>query len=55
MRKKYIKPEIYRVALDNTVTLQMMSVPPIDPPPRTGGSKGNDKPFQNPFGDKPFS
>ena len=55
MRKQYIKPEIKKVAIDNTVTLQMQSTPPIDPNPRSGGKKGADEPFKSPFGDKPFS
>jgi hypothetical protein len=53
--KKYIKPEVIRIALDNMVSLQAGSQPP-DPPPRTGGKKGGtDELFQSPFGDKPFS
>jgi hypothetical protein len=32
----------------------MMTEMPPNPPPRGGGSKGNDSPFQSPFGDKPF-
>jgi hypothetical protein len=54
MKKKYIRPIINKVLLDNSISLQMQSAPVI-PPPRSGGSKGNDQPFQSPFGDKPFS
>lgn len=53
-KKKYYKPIIQRVSLDNTIALQMLSQPG-NPPPRSGGSKGKDEPFQSPFGDKPFS
>jgi hypothetical protein len=54
IRKLYIKPEITRIELDNTISLVMMTTMPPNPPPRGGGSKGNDTPFQSPFGDKPF-
>jgi hypothetical protein len=53
IKKGYTKPEILIISLDNSISLVMMSVP--NPPPRGGGSKGSDKPFQSPFGDKPFS
>jgi hypothetical protein len=53
-KKKYTRPEINKVPLDNTISLQMQSSPVI-PPPITGGKKGNNEPFQSPFGDKPFS
>ena len=55
-RKKYNKPEVTVVVLDNSISLVMMT-PPVgnpDPRPRSGDSKGNDTPFQSPFGDKPF-
>jgi hypothetical protein len=54
IKKQYIKPEITRVALDNTISLVMMTDMPPNPPPRGGGSKGEDSPFQSPFGNKPF-
>ncbi len=55
-KKRYIKPIMTRVFLDYTISLQMATPvgPPINPPPRGGGSKGSDTPFQSPFGDKPF-
>jgi hypothetical protein len=53
-KKQYIKPEITRVTLDNSISLVMMTDIPPNPPPRGGGSKGGDTPFQSPFGDKPF-
>jgi len=53
IKKPYIKPEIIKVDLDFSISLVMMTAIPPNPPPR-GGSKGNDTPFQSPFGDKPF-
>jgi hypothetical protein len=54
LKKQYIKPEIKRISLDNSISLVMMTSTPPNPPPRdSGGSKGSD-PFQSPFGDKPF-
>ena len=56
IRKKYIEPNITKVPLDYSISIQMQSLPnPTDPPPRSDGSKGTDEPFQSPFGDKPFS
>ena len=43
-----------KIRLDNTISLIMQSFP-IEPPPPPGiGKKGNDDPFESPFGDKPF-
>jgi hypothetical protein len=53
--KTYTKPLVSRVILDNSISLVMMTTIPPNPDPRGGGSKGNDTPFQSPFGDKPFS
>jgi hypothetical protein len=53
IKKLYIKPEIEKIVLDYTISIQMQSGP-HDPPPRTDGSKGSKEPFQSPFGDKPF-
>jgi len=58
VRKQYIRPEIIRVGLDNTISLVMMTDFVPNPPPRGGGldKKGLDEPaFESPFGDKPFS
>jgi len=52
-KKPYDKPVVSRIILDNSISLVMMTVPPGDPPPR-GGGKGQDEPFQSPFGDSPF-
>jgi len=55
-KKQYNKPEVTRIILDASISLVMMTTPPINPPgPRGGSSKGKDEPFQSPFGDKPFS
>jgi hypothetical protein len=54
-KKRYIKPEVICIELDNSISLVMMTTPPHDPPPQSGGKgKGADTPFQSPFGDKPF-
>jgi len=57
--KDYIKPEITRIELDNTISLVMMSWQPGDgKPPTPPGRppdkpwpphKGYDSPFQSPF------
>jgi len=52
-KKAYIKPVVTRVVLDNSIALMMMTTMPPNPPPR-GGGKGQDEPFQSPFGDSPF-
>jgi hypothetical protein len=52
-KKQYIKPEIIRIDLDNTISLVMMTTP-TNPPPRGGGKGGTPEPFQSPFGNKPF-
>jgi hypothetical protein len=56
-KKPYGKPEVSRIALDNLISLIMMTDIPPNPDPRglQGGKKSNDTPFQSPFGDKPFS
>ena len=53
-KKKYERPQVIRIKLDNTISLVMMTDMPPNPPPRGGGSKGTDTPFKSPFGDKPF-
>ena len=56
-KKQYIKPEITRISLDNSISLIMMTRTIPNPPPRGprgDGSKGTDDPFTSPFGDKPF-
>ena len=54
IKKKYIKPEIKRIELDNSISLVMMTIP--DNPDPRGGTKNDPKsdPFESPFGDKPF-
>jgi hypothetical protein len=54
LKKLYIKPSATIIHIDNSITLMMIS----NPGPRGGGnsspSKGNDQPFQSPFGEKPL-
>ena len=52
MKRIYIKPEIKRIDLDNSISLVMQSIPP-NPDPRTvgKGSGDSDSPFDD---DKPF-
>lgn len=55
--KQYVKPEIIRIELDNTISLVMMSwkpgdgKPPEPPgkPPHPPHPHGFDSPFQSPF------
>ena len=49
--RKYIKPEVTRIELDNTICLVMMSKPPHPPhPPHPHKPKGSfDSPFESPF------
>ncbi len=58
-KKQYLKPHLSRIALDNSISLVMMTDYIPNPPPRGGGgigSKGMEEPaFESPFGDKPFS
>lgn len=55
MRKKeYIKPVIRKIALDNTISLIMMTAGPKPPMPR-GASEPTGNPFASPFDDKSFN
>ena len=54
MKRQYIKPAIIRISLDNSISLQMQTGPPVIPDPRSQ-KKGTNEPFESPFGDKPFS
>jgi hypothetical protein len=55
-KRQYIKPEVNKIDIDYSISIQMTT--PIHPPDddRTGGVPKNkpDSPFQSPFGDKPF-
>jgi hypothetical protein len=53
-KKIYIKPDVVRILLDNSISLVMLTVAPPNPRPRGIGDSKND-PFQSPFSDKPFS
>ncbi len=52
-RKIYIRPEVLKIVLDYSITLQMQTQP-ADPPPRTDSNGNKSEPFASPFGDKPF-
>lgn len=52
-RKRYIKPDVIKIDLDYSITLQMLT-PPTDPDPRTDSNGRKSEPFASPFGDKPF-
>ena len=52
--KKYIKPKVYKVELDNSISLVMMTGPNPDPRDETGDSKSAPDPFASPFNEKPF-
>jgi hypothetical protein len=51
MKKKYQKPKVTRIELDNTISLVMMSKPSHPPhPPHPPKPKGSfDSPFDSPF------
>ena len=61
MKKRYIKPEVIKIELDNKISLVMMTwkpgdgrppwtpgKPPVIPPPKPK------RPFESPFEDRPF-
>ena len=56
MKRNYKKPEINRIALDNTISLVMMTWQPGDGkpphPPHPDKPKGA---FDSPFSDSPFN
>lgn len=56
--KKYVKPEIIRIELDNSISLVMMTWNPGDgKPPWAPGKPPHSpgKPFESPFKNSPFS
>jgi hypothetical protein len=55
-KRRYIKPTLIRIELDNSISLVMMTAAPPNPPPRRrlGDTKPED-PFASPFSDKPFN
>lgn len=55
LKKRYLRPEIIKLSIDNSISLVMMTHVPPNPHPRGSGNKGTDTPFSNPFDDKPFS
>lgn len=55
--KTYIKPEIKKIDLDNSISLVMMTWNPGDgkPPSPPGKPDRSGKSFESPFNDSPFS
>lgn len=57
--KKYIKPKVTRIELDNSISLVMMTWNPGDgKPPYPPGKPPKDKSkgaFDSPFNDRPFN
>lgn len=54
-RKKYIKPEVTRIEIDNTNSLFMMSWQPGDGKPPEPPGKPKPKTFESPFEDSNFN
>lgn len=55
-KRKYVRPEMIRIELDNSISLVMMTTAPPNPPPRRRlGDSRPDDPFASPFSDKPFN
>jgi hypothetical protein len=54
-KRRYVRPEIIRIELDNSISLVMMTAAPPPPPGRRGGDSQPSSPFSSPFSDKPFS
>ncbi len=53
-RRRYVRPEVIRIELDNTISLVMMTTAPPHPPRRSGDSRP-DNPFASPFSNRPFN
>jgi len=54
-KRRYIRPTVIRIELDNSISLVMMTAAPPHPPGRSSGDSKPDSPFASPFSDKPFS
>ncbi len=56
-KRRYVRPEVIRIELDNSISLVMMTSAPPHPPGRGRGSGDSqpDSPFASPFSDKPFN
>jgi hypothetical protein len=52
-KKQYTKPIITKIELDYSISLQMQSGVPHDPPP-LGVERNSTEPFTTPFNEKPF-
>ena len=51
MKKVYIKPEINKIGLDNSISLVMMTTIPPNPDPRKSATESFESPFDE---NKPF-
>jgi hypothetical protein len=55
-KRRYVRPAVIRIELDNSVSLVMMtSAPPHPPGRRRGGDSQPDSPVSSPVSDMPFS
>jgi hypothetical protein len=56
-KRRYVRPAVIRIELDNSISLVMMTAAPPHPPGRKRGTGDSqpDSPFSSPFSDKPFS
>jgi hypothetical protein len=55
-KRRYVRPAVIRIELDNSISLVMMTAAPPHPPGRRRSSDSQpDSPFASPFSDKPFN
>jgi hypothetical protein len=54
-KRKYVRPAVIRIELDNSISLVMMTAAPPHPPRRRQGDSEPSSPFSSPFSDKPFN
>jgi len=54
-KRKYVRPALIRIRLDNSISLVMMTTAPPNPPPRRRMGTKPEDPFSSPFSDKPFN
>lgn len=54
LKKTYSKPEVFRIELDNSISLVMMTVGNPDPRSGTKSDPAKTDPFSSPFDDKTF-
>jgi len=54
-KRRYVRPAVIRIELDNSISLVMMTSAPPHPPRRNSSKSDPSSPFSSPFSDKPFS